>query len=112
MSKIVFIDDEQDLCALYQDFFEDGHEVNTFTDAKEGLDYCLNSDLDVIFIDFRMPKLNGVEVCEKLQDHKAKKVLITGELEIEGIELFDWVASKPIQLSKIEEYLENNSSAG
>lgn len=64
----VSIDDsEQNLMLLeaYADQIE--LQVKNFTDSEEGLDFLLNNNVDIVFLDFMMPKLNGLELLEKFR---------------------------------------------
>ncbi len=42
-------------------------------DGKNALEVALNNDFDLIFMDIRMPELNGIEVTRKIRSSKAVK---------------------------------------
>jgi CheY-like chemotaxis protein len=53
-----------------------GQRGITITEANDGkcaLDLALNNDFDLIFMDIRMPELNGIEVTEVLRSRRGVK---------------------------------------
>ncbi|MDY7031326.1 MAG: response regulator, partial [Thermodesulfobacteriota bacterium] len=42
-------------------------EIMEATDGREGLDLALNNSFDLIITDFDMPRMNGVEFCQRLK---------------------------------------------
>lgn len=68
MSKILIIDDEEDLVALLKDSLEDrGHTVLTAYDGISGAEKAKEQP-GLIILDIMMPGLNGYEVCKKIRD--------------------------------------------
>jgi putative two-component system response regulator len=71
----------------------DGYTVFTARDGAEALELTLKESPDVVVSDVMMPKLNGFEVCRRIKDDRATRlisvVLVTGldgvEERIEGI---------------------------
>lgn len=47
--------------------------------------YCAQrfSDVSVIIVDYHMEEMNGIDVCEALSNHPAKKILLTGAIDKE-----------------------------
>ena len=43
------------------------------------------NDVSVIIVDYYMDEMNGIEVCETLSKHPAKKILLTGGADKENI---------------------------
>lgn len=66
---IAIIDDEADLVDLFQEALEkNGFKVFTFTDSIQAFKTLEKNiqEYKLILSDYRMPKLNGYELCNKL----------------------------------------------
>ncbi len=80
--KILIIDDEESIrdgCA--QVLSRKGFQVESTGDARLGLEMALKDMYDVILLDIRMPKLDGLEILKKVKVEKnisAKVIIITG----------------------------------
>jgi DNA-binding NtrC family response regulator len=90
--KMLVIDD--DSLVLYscrRIFAEEGYEVITVDNPQEGLDIASKSTFDVILCDWKMPKMNGIELVKMLDGHNPDSaiVMITGFPALErAIEAF------------------------
>ena len=68
MSKILIIDDEEDLVTLLKDSLESrGHIVLTAYDGENGIKKAQEQP-DIIILDIMMPGVDGYEVCRKIRD--------------------------------------------
>lgn len=48
------------------------------------------NEISLVIVDYAMPDLNGVEFCEQLHDRNIKRIMLTGEAEIEiGMRAFN-----------------------
>lgn len=76
--KVLIIEDEKILIELLeQKIEEEGYEVFTSLNGKEGLELIKKVKPDLVLLDIIMPKLNGYEVMEemnKLQEFNLKKI--------------------------------------
>lgn len=80
--KILVVDDEKALrSALVDKLKSEGFEVSGAKDGDEGLNKALAEHPDLILLDVMMPKMDGVEMIQKLQDDKwgktAKIIMLT-----------------------------------
>jgi len=73
MSKILIVDDEQDLAeGLRRSLARDQHLVEVAYDGQAAMDLLLVSKYDLIVLDWMMPKRSGVEVCSWLRERRDK----------------------------------------
>lgn len=82
--KIVYLDDEPDLCQIFEDGFGtmSGVEIQTFVDPEIALTAIEANLPDLIFVDYRLPKTNGVAVARRISP-QVPIVLITGDLTMD-----------------------------
>ncbi len=67
--NILIVDDDEDLTNLYETFLKyDGYKVDSFTDPTHAL-YSFRKDIyDLVLLDLKMPKMNGIELSQELQN--------------------------------------------
>ncbi|MBM4762528.1 response regulator transcription factor [Bacillus sp. B15-48] len=71
MKKVLVVDDEQSIVTLLQyNLEQSGYEVITATDGELGEQLALQENPDLIILDLMLPKLDGIEVCKRLRQHK------------------------------------------
>jgi DNA-binding response OmpR family regulator len=84
--KILHVDDSPEICQLYSDMLSMGHHnVESVNDGKEGLEFALKNDYDLILLDICMPKYSGMEFVHDLKAKRPsemKKVIIVSVLEL------------------------------
>lgn len=71
MSKILIVDDEQEIADLVSDALEDeGFETKVCCCGQEALDYISDnaSDISLITLDIMMPDISGLDVCKKIRN--------------------------------------------
>ena len=86
MAKILVIDDEKSIRRTLKDILEfEEYDVQLAEDGKSGLELALKESFDVIFCDIKMPRMDGMEVLEKLQENgvDSQVVMISGHGNIE-----------------------------
>ncbi len=67
--KVLFIDDQPDFLETMSYWMRSkGYEVITRTDGKEAVETAKKMPIDIIFLDFKMPGMNGVEVLTKIRE--------------------------------------------
>ena len=71
MKKILLIDDDKIFLKIFRDTIRksrgDIYEVATSSNAKEGLKKVLENRPDLIVLDIRMPKMDGIEFLRELK---------------------------------------------
>jgi two-component system nitrogen regulation response regulator NtrX len=67
MPKILIIDDERSIRSTLKEILEyEKYIVEEAKDGEEGLKMILENDYDVVLCDIKMPKMDGMEVLEKV----------------------------------------------
>ena len=110
MSKIVIVDDEEDLLGLIKDYLEgEGHTVFAAADGKKGLELILNEKPELVLLDIRLPGLSGFEILNqaKAAQPGLKVLMLTGNqdetADRQAIQAgASQVLKKPIGLLEIE----------
>ena len=81
--RILLVDDNSLGLAARRSVLEElGHQVKTSGTAAEALELCGRQSFDVVVTDYKMPKMNGIELIGRLRKlHPATSVisLTTGE---------------------------------
>jgi two-component system response regulator VicR len=81
MKRILICEDEKDAQeSLKNILVKKDYEVYEASDGKEAIDKTKEIKPDLILLDIRMPKIDGLEVAEEIRkfDTDAKIIFITG----------------------------------
>lgn len=69
--KLLLIEDEKDLTrTLKKGLKEAGYNVDVAYDGESGVSLAVAGDYDCIILDFKLPKMNGLEVCREIRRNK------------------------------------------
>lgn len=67
MAKILIIDDEKSIRTTLREILEyEKYQVEEAKDGEEGLDKLSVEDFDLVLCDIKMPKMDGIEVLDKI----------------------------------------------
>ncbi len=109
MTKILVIDDERSIRNSMKDILQyEGHEVVLAENGMEGLVSVKSEKPDIVFCDIKMPKMEGIEVLERIKEFSADTpvIMISGhgtiDSAIEAIRkgAYDFI-EKPLDLNRI-----------
>jgi len=111
MSKILIIEDEAAIRRVLNKILSEENDVYNVEEAEDGLqglEMIMNNDYDLVFCDIKMPKMDGVEVLEKVKKIKPEipMVMISGHGDLETavntmrLGAFDYI-SKPPDLNRL-----------
>ena len=107
MASILLIDDEVPITASLGAFFErSGHTVHRAHGGAEGIAIFKRVRPDVVLLDLRLGDMTGFEVLEKIREHEAVVIMMTGHGDVEqavkamqlGAENF---LTKPVELDHL-----------
>ena len=66
--RVLVVDDDLALARGLSDILRaQGFDVRTAHDGRSGLDAALSGEVDLIFLDVMLPKMNGYEVCRAVR---------------------------------------------
>jgi len=112
----VSIDDNEQNLLLLEIYAEQLNlKVKNFSDPINALDFILSNDVDIVFVDYMMPKLNGLELIEKFREVNKSTpiIMITAEgdntsLKLKALEVgaTDFL-NKPLDLSEFTSRTKN-----
>jgi len=74
---VLVIDDEQGFCELLQSVLErEGFHVVTTTDPERCIDLVDEKNVDLVFLDYKMPGCDGITLLKRLKEHDENVVVI------------------------------------
>jgi DNA-binding response OmpR family regulator len=75
--QILIVDDELGILQfLKEGLQEEGYQVHTALNGKDGLQMALKQPIDLILLDWMMPKMNGVDFCKHFREHNQSTPII------------------------------------
>jgi DNA-binding NtrC family response regulator len=107
--KILVIDDSPDICTTLAEYLsEEGFYPDTSTDGTSGISLIEKNFYDIVLIDLKMPKTDGMDVLRYIQENCPESIciILTGygtiKNAVEAIKLgaFDYL-TKPLKLEEI-----------
>ncbi|PSQ51550.1 MAG: DNA-binding response regulator [Bacteroidetes bacterium QH_10_64_37] len=108
---VLVVDDEEDLLSLLEyNLEQEGFDVVLARDGVEAIEQTREHEPDLIVLDIMMPKMDGIEVCEKLRKDAHLRtipiMMLTARNEeedkVEGLDVgADIYLGKPVSVSVI-----------
>ncbi|NIB41299.1 response regulator transcription factor [Pseudomaricurvus alkylphenolicus] len=93
MSKLLLVDDDQELCLLLKEYLQtEGFQVTLAHDGAAGLEAALTGQYEVIVLDVMMPVMSGLDALRKIRDNiRTPVIMLTAKGEtvdrIVGLEM-------------------------
>ncbi|MGM0531697.1 MAG: sigma-54-dependent transcriptional regulator [Bacteroidota bacterium] len=115
MPQVLVIDDEQSILESLREILEyENYEVDIAREGEEGIDYFKNNKYDAVFLDIKMPKMDGLEVLDRLMEVSSDVpvIMISGhgsiDTAVDSIKkgAFDFI-EKPLDLNRLLVTLKN-----
>ena len=82
---------------------QDGHEVDTALNGRDGLTRLDADHFDLVLTDYRMPGMKGDQFANAVKKRLQPKpiIMITGHPPNEAPKAIDWVLLKPFSLLQL-----------
>lgn len=82
MINTIIVDNDSLIREVVEKILEDNNQIKLIFKAEDGyecLDYLEKNKVDIVLLDIGMPKINGIEVLEKIKksNSKAKVIMLT-----------------------------------
>jgi two-component system, NtrC family, nitrogen regulation response regulator NtrX len=109
MANILVIDDEKSIRNTLKEILEyEDFKVDLAAEGPEALEMLEKKDYDVVLCDIKMPKMDGIEVLEKIHanSHTTQVIMISGhgniDTAVDAIKkgAFDFI-EKPLDLNRL-----------
>jgi two-component system, OmpR family, alkaline phosphatase synthesis response regulator PhoP len=108
---ILVVDDEQDLLDLIEyNLKKEGYKVLKAENGQQGIEMAKEHHPNLVLLDIMMPKMDGIQVCEKMRANPDLKsipvIFLTArsdeKTEVEGLDIgADDFITKPISTTKL-----------
>jgi CheY-like chemotaxis protein len=88
LSNILLVDDNRDGLLVRRLLLEElGYTVSVARNGEEGLASFQSDSFDVVVADYKMPRMNGVELIQQIRkiDPNARVILLSGFVEPLGL---------------------------
>ena len=92
--KILIVDDEENVRFLYeQELIDEGYQTVLARDGKECLEKVSAEKPDVVLLDIRMPKMDGLEAIGKIIElNKSIPIIINSAYSTYKDDFMSWAA--------------------
>jgi DNA-binding NtrC family response regulator len=110
MARIMILDDEEDVCQFMRRILMDfGHEVGTFTEVGDALEWLVSHNPDLVLLDYRLRGTDGISVLENIRTRRPETeiIIITGkpspeiERKASALGIRDYLV-KPVEIRDLE----------
>ena len=107
--KLLIVEDEKQLAdSLKKSFDAEGFETVVCYDGEDGLNTISSQAFDLLLLDWRVPKVSGIEICKRVREanQKVPIILLTALSDIKNkIEAFKYGAddyiTKPFSFEEV-----------
>ena len=105
---ILIVEDEKNISDILKFNLEkESYDISQRFDGKEGLDFALKNEVDLILLDIMLPSMDGFEICKQIRKVKNTPIIMLTAKEEEvdkvlGLELgADDYITKPFSVREV-----------
>ena len=107
---LLVVDDERFVLDTCRDIFKDNYVVVVKQSATEALSYIAENQVDLIFLDIKMPDIDGMEMLNRVQmmDDPPPVVMVTATRTVKSavaamkMGAFDYI-TKPFDIDELRQ---------
>lgn len=112
--KVLIIDDEVQMCDLFRKgITKEGYEVITALSGHDGIEKVKKEQPDIIFLDLKMPEMDGIETLGYIRnvDKNVVVIILTAypsmdtALKAYYLNIYDYM-TKPFSLDTVKKVIE------
>jgi len=84
-TRLLYVDDEPDLREIIENqLFLEGYDVTTASDGLDAIEILRRKSFDVVLLDVRMPRMDGVEVLQAMRNLNIhpRTIMLTGDGDV------------------------------
>ncbi|CAE6820582.1 MULTISPECIES: two-component system response regulator [Paraburkholderia] len=101
MASVLLVDDDAETLAAWEaNCIADGFQVKAASDGKSALAMFIESPVDIVVADWRMPVMSGSELCHRLRTLPGLAdvtfILVSGEPSPPAFISYDGFLRKPV----------------
>ena len=108
-AHILLVEDDPDIqLGLKYNLQNEGYEVDTAGNGKEGFEKALANLYSLLILDVQLPEISGFDICRKLREHNMQTpiIMLTGKTDtfdkVLGLELgADDYVTKPFDVREL-----------
>jgi len=92
--KVLIVDDDENVRFLYeQELIDEGYQTLLARDGKECLEMVASENPDVVLLDIRMPRMDGLEAIGKIIElNKNMPIIINSAYSTYKNDFMSWAA--------------------
>ncbi|GGA64108.1 response regulator [Ornithinibacillus halotolerans] len=114
--NILIVDDEIGIRLLLEDLLEsEGFSILTAKNGQEALDIISKNAIDLMIIDYKLPKVDGIEVLMQLahENKQIDTIVMSGlveniQEEITELANVKKILSKPFDVLEVRDYVKQH----
>ncbi len=117
MAKILIVDDDKNILEEFRNvLLDEGHEVEVALSGEAAIQRCQTQSFDLAFLDVQMPKMQGMDILDALQQiRRFPVIMMSGFLPLQKeAEIMEHGAQiclrKPLELEKIRHLIQSLSN--
>ena len=112
--KILIVDDDMSVATVVKISLEqDGHDVAVTTSAVNAYKYLSDHRVDLVLLDIKMPKINGIEALRQIKSDYPETIVImltayasTQQIQQAKILGAYGIVSKPFEIDELQTYVD------
>jgi len=90
LKKILIVEDDQFIRDIYEEVLKDeGYQITCASDGQKGYEEMKKKSYDLVLLDIMLPKLDGIDILQKLQKEgklkQSKTIFLLTNLSGEAI---------------------------